>query len=472
MAISLTHSFVSTKSDGHDTSLVQPSNWNAQHTLTLATNRLIGRTTAGAGAAEEIVVGNGLSLATGALTLSNTPSITNITLGGAAAILLRNSPDRSGLLEVTQGGGATYTGFQATHGGTQFWSLLGNATAWGLYDDTNAKWIIRGTENAETIIFHNGDERITTTGGGIDVVGGVTTTTGITVGTTATADKLRLLATDDITLGGSAHAFQIGDNSTVNMSIDRNEITARNAGAASNLFLNPNGADVVCGDDTSVLRTLGKMLAGTTDETLGTANAAASGGMRASNAGLIAAAYDGRVAAFNRMGTDGTIVNFNAQGNIEGNISVAGTTVSLTGGHLARWSRLVPGDTSELLKGTVMSNLDAMVTWTGEANEQLNHTKISDVEGDDNVAGVFVAADNDDVHGDFYLAMTGDMVIRIGFGTVVQRGDLLMSAGDGTAKPQGDDIVRSKTIAKVISTSVSHTYPDGSYCVPCVLMAC
>jgi hypothetical protein len=55
---------------------------------------------------------------------------------------------------------------------------------------------------------------------------------------------------------------------------------------------------------------------------------------------------------------------------------------------------------------------------------------------------------------------------------VVQKGDLLMSAGDGTAKPQGDDIVRSKTVAKVTSNHVTCTYADGSYCVPCVLMAC
>ena len=68
--------------------------------------------------------------------------------------------------------------------------------------------------------------------------------------------------------------------------------------------------------------------------------------------------------------------------------------------------------------------------------------------------------------------MTGDFVIRIAQGTTVARGDLLMSAGDGTAKPQGDDIVRSKTVAKVTSTIVSATHPDGSYCVPCVLMAC
>jgi hypothetical protein len=70
------------------------------------------------------------------------------------------------------------------------------------------------------------------------------------------------------------------------------------------------------------------------------------------------------------------------------------------------------------------------------------------------------------------IAMTGDMIIRIAQGVVVQRGDLLMSAGDGTAKPQGDDIVRSKTVAKVTSNHVTCTYNDGSYCVPCVLMAC
>jgi hypothetical protein len=70
------------------------------------------------------------------------------------------------------------------------------------------------------------------------------------------------------------------------------------------------------------------------------------------------------------------------------------------------------------------------------------------------------------------MAMTGDMIIRIAQGVTVQRGDLLMSAGDGTAKPQDDDIVRSKTIAKVTSTHITCTYEDGSYCVPCVLMAC
>jgi hypothetical protein len=107
-------------------------------------------------------------------------------------------------------------------------------------------------------------------------------------------------------------------------------------------------------------------------------------------------------------------------------------------------------------------------------NEQLNKVKVSDTEGDANVAGVFVNWAYDEQHDieEINMAMTGDMIIRIAEGVTVARGDLLMSAGDGTAKPQGDDIVRSKTIAKVTSTHVTCTYEDGSYCVPCVLMAC
>jgi hypothetical protein len=89
-------------------------------------------------------------------------------------------------------------------------------------------------------------------------------------------------------------------------------------------------------------------------------------------------------------------------------------------------------------------------------------------------AGVFVNWTYDEAHqvDEINMAMTGDMIIRIAQGVTVSRGDLLMTAGDGTAKPQGDDIVRSKTIAKVTSTHVTCTYEDGSYCVPCVLMAC
>ena len=181
------------------------------------------------------------------------------------------------------------------------------------------------------------------------------------------------------------------------------------------------------------------------------------------------------VAYFNRRTNDGTIIEFRQDNTTEGSISVSGTTVSYNGAHLSRWSQLPGGATrEEILRGSVLSNINEMCEWPDEDNEQLNRMKVSDVEGDKNVSGVFQAWDDDDdtYTDDFYCAMTGDFIIRIAEGVTVERGDLLMSAGDGTAKPQDDDIIRSKTVAKVTSTNVSCTYEDGSYCVPCVLMAC
>jgi hypothetical protein len=180
----------------------------------------------------------------------------------------------------------------------------------------------------------------------------------------------------------------------------------------------------------------------------------------------------------NRMGSDGDIVQFYAQGSKEGSISVSGSTVSYNGGHLSRWSQLVgistnvKSDRPTIYQGTVMSNLDEMCEWPGEENQQLNKTKVSDTVGDKDVAGVFWTWDDDDdvYTNDFYVAMTGDMVIRVAASTTVARGDLLESAGDGTAKPQSDDIVRSKTVAKVTSGIAHTTYPDGTKTYPCVLM--
>ena len=245
------------------------------------------------------------------------------------------------------------------------------------------------------------------------------------------------------------------------------------------------------------LNSSGELSVGSTSATPAQSNIAGALSFRPT-AQLEVSSNDTQTCFFNRT-TDGTVVNIIQGGSTEGTISVSGSTVSYNGGHLARYSRLTNDkkDTS-IVKGTVMTNLDEMVEWSHEEvlwtdedelpngvsvgdvkksaytedNEQLNKMAVSSVEGDVNVAGVFVNWDNDDDFNDMNVAMTGDMVIRIAQGTTVARGDLLMSAGDGTAKPQDDDIVRSKTIAKVTSTNVSHTYDDGSYLVPCVLMAC
>jgi len=218
----------------------------------------------------------------------------------------------------------------------------------------------------------------------------------------------------------------------------------------------------------------GNFLIGTTEQFSGASSTAT--GHRFEPSGVVQHYRNSGASLYvGRQGNDGLIVSIRQAGNEEGTITVSGSTVSYNGGHLSRWSQLAGGvERTEILRGSVLSNLDEMCEWGEEDNEQLNRMKVSDVEGDVNVAGVFQAWDDDDdtYINDFYCAMTGDFIIRIAQGTTVARGDLLMSAGDGTAKPQDDDIVRSKTIAKVTSTTVSTTYSDGSYCVPCVLMAC
>lgn len=54
MALALVHAFSSGKADGTDNTLVQPSNWNAQHTLTCAGNSLLGNATGGNTAVGEV----------------------------------------------------------------------------------------------------------------------------------------------------------------------------------------------------------------------------------------------------------------------------------------------------------------------------------------------------------------------------------------------------------------------------------
>ena len=211
-----------------------------------------------------------------------------------------------------------------------------------------------------------------------------------------------------------------------------------------------------------------------------TASSGSTNGVELLGAGTITAVRSSEyLIRCNRRTSDGELVVFDQDGTQEGSISVSGTTVSYNGGHLSRWAQMPGTKDDTLVKGTVMSNLDEMNEYVDADgnpvdNEQLNKVKVSDVEGDVNVAGVFVNWTYDDAHqvDEINMAMTGDMIIRIAQGVVVQKGDLLMSAGDGTAKPQGDDIVRSKTVAKVTSNHVTCTYADGSYCVPCVLMAC
>ena len=83
MTISVKHTKTSGVSDSANSQVVQPSDWNAEHTYTMATGKLVGRTTASAGTFEEITANtNHFSLAAKVLGLNTSMTMTGITLTG------------------------------------------------------------------------------------------------------------------------------------------------------------------------------------------------------------------------------------------------------------------------------------------------------------------------------------------------------------------------------------------------------
>ncbi len=227
----------------------------------------------------------------------------------------------------------------------------------------------------------------------------------------------------------------------------------------------------------------------------------------------------GTVLSLNRLSSDGKIADFRRNNSEKGSITVSGNTTSynaFTGSH---WSRLTDNSKPTILRGTVIETIDEMcdryqvqftveptdgtsnyvetvnialpkgkkigdkITYTHEGityedaviiddeNEKHTKCKISDTEDTTRVYGVFMDWDNDDIEevNDMYVMAVGTGVVRISNGETVNAGDLLASKGDGTAKVQDDDIVRSKTIGKVLTNLKQETYDDGSYTVPCAL---
>ena len=157
----------------------------------------------------------------------------------------------------------------------------------------------------------------------------------------------------------------------------------------------------------------------------------------------------------NRQTNDGSLIRFYQAGSEEGEITVSGSTVSLSG---FQGSHESSGISSNTPVGTVVSTIDTIDTKTiiaedGSKSQQdrADHPKIevSSSVGDKAVYGVFARwrtiEENEDVKA---------MIASVGTGSVrvtgaCAKGDLLESNGDGTAKVQSDDIVRSKTIGKV-----------------------
>ena len=248
----------------------------------------------------------------------------------------------------------------------------------------------------------------------------------------------------------------------------------------------------------------------------------------ANGAYFAASVINDTVAYFNRVSSDGDVIAIRHNGTSEGTISISGTTVSYNAFSGSHWSRLSDNSKPTILKGTVIETIDEMCDWyqveftiaattktDDEGNEiqdtpeqtmkdsialpsgkkvgdTISHTykgvtyddvviikeddnkhtkcKISDTADSKRVYGVFADWDNDDdTVNDMYVTAVGTHVVRINGSITVSAGDLLASNGDGTAKVQNDDIIRSKTIGKVLTNIKQETYSDDSYTVPCAL---
>ena len=260
-------------------------------------------------------------------------------------------------------------------------------------------------------------------------------------------------------------------------------------------------------------------------------NALGTAGTHISNEGAVEISRNGNVPLLvNRNNDGGVIVNLSQAGTVRGTISESGGTVSYNAFCGSHWSRLADNSKPTILRGTVMESIATMLTWyqvefsvptldqnknnvinengdnvvslekasiilpegksvgdtithtwpsdgkdysakiVQEENERLPMCKISNTADSKSVYGVFMGWDeDDDTVNDMYVAGIGAFVVRIHKDQTVAIGDYLVSNGDGTAKKQADDILRSSTIAKVTSTTKTHTHADGSYCVPCTL---
>ena len=144
------------------TDYVAPSAYASANGLTMATAKLLGRSTGGTGAAEEITVGSGLTLSAGTLVASGTSGVSTfsagstgltpssatagvITLGGTLATGSggTGSSSLAGAGIATYGGSGTFSGNNGFSGSNYF----SNNTVFGATSNPSASWVLYAKGN-------------------------------------------------------------------------------------------------------------------------------------------------------------------------------------------------------------------------------------------------------------------------------------------------------------------------------------
>lgn len=272
-----------------------------------------------------------------------------------------------------------------------------------------------------------------------------------------------------------------------------------NPKGTGNFTINGNFSSTGIDDNaTSIAMTINaleEVLIGKTSDSFATAGVQLSNGA-GGNASIEVIRDGGPPILLKRLTDDGNLIELYQDATLQGAISVSGTEVSYGSFCGSHWSQLSDLSTPDIPKGTVVSTIDEMCEWYAEEweekdeegnlekhyenvprsaianpdakgdrterrkgtllgevngrkqiredNDQLVKFKISDVLGDTRIYGVM---GNYDGGSDYNIHSVGATLALVS--GPCKGGDLLQSAGDGTAKVQIDDIIRSRTLAKV-----------------------
>ena len=370
-----------------------------------------------------------------------------------------------------------------------------------IVDNDDGGSLLQAVQGGAVQLFHNNSERIATTSSGIDVTGSISADVEIDCASSSALSTISATATGSCNLvmgtnfSGSASQGMANQSGFLNMRQDFPIIFGTSETERMRIFGN------------------GNITFSTTDQS--PAEGTATGGRIGTSGKLQLSATGDQTVVLNRL-QDGSVLGFRSAGTAEGGISISGNTVSFNAFSGSHWSRLTDNSKPTILKGTIIETIDEMCDWyqaefeadgttkkvgyalkdgekvgdtitytykqddVEDADYQATiikekdnkHTKckISDTADSKRVYGVFADWDNDDdTVNDMYVTAVGTHVVRINKDVTVSSGDLLSSNGDGTAKVQDDDIIRSKTIGKVLTNIKQETYDDGSYTVPCAL---
>jgi hypothetical protein len=201
-------------------------------------------------------------------------------------------------------------------------------------------------------------------------------------------------------------------------------------------------------------------------ETDGVTVSEAEYGFYATTEGAFVASRLGNVPAFIKRSDDGVLVRWYVGATNVGAVSSSGGVVTYGSFCGAHWSQFKSMAKPNVLPGTIVETIDRLCIWEDGEETVLPQVVVAK-PGSPAVYGVF--SHWDEKTRDIYVASLGSNSIRIAPGVTVKRGDLIEAGKGGMGVVQADDIVRSRTVAKITAAVVTKSYEDGSYLVPCTL---